>query len=184
MASSRPSESSRRDAIRWLGLHPDRVRAIHHGVADEYILHIAEADAAQRVLLAARRYILFVSTIEPRKNLDRLLDAYALLSARLCARNSNSSSPARAAGRASPPWRASRCPRPAFAISAMCRKRLLPTLVAGATVFAYPSLYEGFGFPVAQAMAARVAVLTSNNSSLPEVTGDSAILLIDPLQRR
>jgi alpha-1,3-rhamnosyl/mannosyltransferase len=55
----------------------------------------------------------------------------------------------------------------------------LPGLVAGATLFVYPSLYEGFGFPVAQAMAAGVAVLTSNNSCLPEVAGEGA-LLVDP----
>jgi alpha-1,3-rhamnosyl/mannosyltransferase len=55
----------------------------------------------------------------------------------------------------------------------------LPGLTAGATVFVYPSLYEGFGFPVAQAMAAGVPVLSSNNSCLPEITGDAAIL-IDP----
>ena len=55
----------------------------------------------------------------------------------------------------------------------------LPGLVAGAAVFVHPSLYEGFGFPVAQAMAAGVAVLTSNNSCLPEIAGDGA-LLIDP----
>jgi alpha-1,3-rhamnosyl/mannosyltransferase len=52
-------------------------------------------------------------------------------------------------------------------------------LTAAATVFAYPSLYEGFGFPVAQAMAAGTPVITSNVSSLPEITGDAA-LLIDP----
>jgi glycosyltransferase involved in cell wall biosynthesis len=56
----------------------------------------------------------------------------------------------------------------------------LPALTKGATVLAYPSLYEGFGFPVAQAMACGVPVLTSNVSSLPEVTGEAA-LLVDPL---
>jgi alpha-1,3-rhamnosyl/mannosyltransferase len=55
----------------------------------------------------------------------------------------------------------------------------LPGLTAGATVFAYPSLYEGFGFPLAQAMAARVPVLTSSTSCLPEIAGDGA-LLADP----
>jgi glycosyltransferase involved in cell wall biosynthesis len=52
-------------------------------------------------------------------------------------------------------------------------------LTAAAAVFAYPSLYEGFGFPVAQAMAAGVPVITSNVSSLPEITGKAA-LLVDP----
>src|SRR5207245_10166265 len=55
----------------------------------------------------------------------------------------------------------------------------IAALTAAATVFAYPSLYEGFGFPVAQAMAAGVPVVTSNVSSLPEITGGAA-LLIDP----
>ena len=55
----------------------------------------------------------------------------------------------------------------------------LPALTAAATLFVYPSLYEGFGFPVAQAMAARVPVITSNVSSLPEVAGDGAVL-VDP----
>jgi glycosyltransferase involved in cell wall biosynthesis len=55
----------------------------------------------------------------------------------------------------------------------------LPGLTAGATAFLYPSLYEGFGIPVAQAMAAAVPVITSNTSCLPEVAGDGA-LLVDP----
>jgi alpha-1,3-rhamnosyl/mannosyltransferase len=55
----------------------------------------------------------------------------------------------------------------------------LPGITAGAAVFAYPSLYEGFGFPVAQAMAAGVPVITSNLSSLPEIAGGAAAL-VDP----
>jgi alpha-1,3-rhamnosyl/mannosyltransferase len=55
----------------------------------------------------------------------------------------------------------------------------LAGLTAGATAFVYPSLYEGFGFPIAQAMAAGVPVLTSNVSSMPEVTGAAAVL-VDP----
>ena len=58
----------------------------------------------------------------------------------------------------------------------------LPALFAGATAFVYPSLYEGFGFPVAQAMAAGVPVIVSGVSSLPEVAGGAAVL-IDPRSR-
>ncbi len=56
---------------------------------------------------------------------------------------------------------------------------VLPSLTAGATALVYPSLYEGFGFPVAQAMAAGVPVVTSNTSCLPEVAGEGA-LYADP----
>src|SRR5262249_19883261 len=55
----------------------------------------------------------------------------------------------------------------------------LPGLTAGATAFIYPSIYEGFGFPVAQAMAAGVPIVTSNVSSLPEITAGAA-MLVDP----
>ena len=81
----------------------------------------------------------------------------------------------RRAGRPPPPWPG----WPRRAIWATCRKPDLAPLTAAATVFAYPSLYEGFGFPVAQAMAAGVPVITSNVSSLPEIAGDAA-LLMDP----
>ena len=56
----------------------------------------------------------------------------------------------------------------------------LPALLSGASLFAFPSLYEGFGFPMLEAMACDVPVVCSNSSSLPEVAGDAA-LLVDPL---
>ena len=65
----------------------------------------------------------------------------------------------------------------------MCRKPICRRLTAAATIFAYVSLYEGFGLPVGQAMAAGVPVLTSNVSSLPEVVGDAG-LLADPRSRQ
>jgi glycosyltransferase involved in cell wall biosynthesis len=161
------SENTRQDAIRLLGIAPDRIQTIHSGVAEDYF----DAKPVKR----ARPYVLYVGTIEPRKNLDTLLDAWTALPAGL--REEFDLIIAGPEG-----WGSQKT---------MARVRTeatylgydpeadLPGLTAGATVFVYPSLYEGFGFPVAQAMAAGVASLTSNNSSLREIASDGA-LLVDP----
>ncbi len=161
------SENSRQDAIRVLKINPDRIRTIYSGIPDEYF----DAPPTQR----ARPYALYVGTIEPRKNLDTLLDAWRQLKPEI-----RQEFDLLIAG-----------PEGWSAESTVARIRAeanyvgyvpeadLPGLVAGATVFVYPSLYEGFGFPVVQAMAANVAVVTSNTSCLPEITGGGA-LLVDP----
>jgi glycosyltransferase involved in cell wall biosynthesis len=158
------SENSRQDAIRVLGIAPGRIRTIYSGVAGSYF------DAAP--MKRERPYALYVGTIEPRKNLDTLLDAWAMLKHKefdlVIAGPRGWGSEATLA----------RIQQEATYLGYV-PERDLPGLTAGATVFVYPSLYEGFGFPVAQAMAAGTPVITSNNSCLPEVTGDAA-LLVDP----
>jgi glycosyltransferase involved in cell wall biosynthesis len=161
------SENTRQDAIRLLGIAPNRIRTIHSGIAEEYF----HAIPASR----AKPYALYVGTIEPRKNLDTLLDAWALLKPSL--RDEFELLIAGPRG-----WSSDRT----FARIEQEATYLgyvpetdLPGLTAGATAFVYPSLYEGFGFPVAQAMAAGAPVVTSNNSCLPEIVGDAAIF-IDP----
>ena len=175
-----PSEATRADAIRWLKLPPERVRAIHHGVAEAYFKPPEnEIAAARNTYHLKKPYILFVSTIEPRKNLDRLLDAYEQLPPDLREEFDLIISGPRG-------WRSEQTMARLESQPAGIRtlgyvpEHLLPGLTAGATVFAYPSLYEGFGFPVAQAMAAGTVVLTSNVSSLPEITAGWAEL-VDPL---
>ena len=169
------SEATRQDALRVFDLAPEKVVTIHSGIADSFF-----DPPADRVAEVRRRYglvrpfILFVGTIEPRKNLDLLLDAFESLPRPL--REQYQLVIAGPIG-----WGAD---------STVARLELvrylgyvpeadLPPLTAAAHVFVYPSLYEGFGFPVAQAMAAGVPVITSNVSSLPEVAGNAA-LLIDP----
>lgn len=162
------SENSRRDAARLLRLNPDRIQVIYPGVADVYF------DA--RATPAERQYVLYVGAIEPRKNVDALLDAWE---------NSNLAGDfdlviAGASGWASEKTIARLGSRPAgVRYLGYVAEDELPGLTAGATAFVYPSLYEGFGLPVAQAMAAGVPVVTSNLSSLPEIAGDGA-LLVDP----
>lgn len=164
------SESAKADAVRCLRLDPQRVAVIHPGIDPRFF----EAEPLRR----AKPYVLFVGTIEPRKNLDTLLDAWLELP--METRQAHDLVISGPVG-----WAAERTverirsgivgvehlgytPEPA-----------LPSLIAGASVFVYPSLYEGFGFPPAQAMAAGVPVITSNVSSLPEVVGDAGVL-VDP----
>jgi len=169
------SECTRQDAVRVLGIAPEKIDVIHSGVAESFF-HPDEA--AVRAVRASysllKPFILSVGTIEPRKNTDALISAYEALPASL--REEFDLVLAGPMG-----W------SPASTIERVRRVRYLgyvpetdiAPLTAASTVFAYPSLYEGFGFPVAQAMAAGVPVITSNVSSLPEIAGDAAVL-IDP----
>jgi alpha-1,3-rhamnosyl/mannosyltransferase len=168
------SENSRRDAIRLLGIKEDRIVAIHPGIPPRFFdVTEAEVERVRTKLQFERPYVLSVGTIEPRKNTDRLLAAWQSLPGDL--RDQFTLVFAGPLGWASD------------ATIAALREGLngvrylgyvdeadLAGLTAGAAVLAYPSLYEGFGFPVAQAMASGVPVMTSNVSSLPEVAGDAA----------
>ncbi|MBZ5606792.1 MAG: glycosyltransferase family 4 protein [Acidobacteriia bacterium] len=162
------SENTRNDAVRLLGLNPERIEVIYPGVADVYF------GAQPRP--AERPYVLYLGTIEPRKNVDALLDAWE--GSRL--RNDFDLVIAGPRGWSSEKTMARLASRPrGVRYLGYVPEDELPGLTAGAAVFVYPSLYEGFGLPVAQALAAGVPVISSNVSSLPEVTGDAA-LLVDP----
>ena len=162
------SENTRQDAIRLLGISEAKIRTIHSGVPDEYF------DA--KPLRRPKPYVLFVGTIEPRKNVPTLLDAWKGMRFQhdfdlVIAGTTGWASEATLARLKSG--------IPGVEHAGYVAEHDLPGLTAGASVFIYPSLYEGFGFPVAQAMAAGVPVITSDNSCLPEVAGDGA-LYVDP----
>jgi alpha-1,3-rhamnosyl/mannosyltransferase len=162
------SENTRADAIRLLGLDPERVHVIYPGVPEVYF------GAQPRP--AEHPYVLYVGTIEPRKNIDTLLDAWQGFRLRaefdlVIVGSSGWGSEKTMARLASGPQ--------GVRYLGYVPEDELPGLTAGATAFLYPSLYEGFGFPVAQAMAAAVPVITSNTSCLPEIAGDGA-LFVDP----
>lgn len=173
------SESTRRDAARVLRLNPETIQVIYPGVAEPYFAATAETAAIARLKYGLHKaYALYVGTVEPRKNLDRLLDAWQGLAASV--REQFDLVLAGPEG-----WRSAgtlarlRAPATGVRYLGYVPEPYLPGITAGASVFVYPSLYEGFGFPVVQAMAAGVPVITSNLSSLPEVTGGAAEL-IDP----
>ncbi|HWD00009.1 MAG TPA: glycosyltransferase family 1 protein [Candidatus Sulfopaludibacter sp.] len=169
------SQSSKDDAVRCLGIRPERIRVIYPGIADAFFdPPSAEVERVRARYGLQRPYVLAVGTIEPRKNIGALVKAYAALPAEIRAESElvlagpSGWASAETTGLVASVRYLGYVPEPDVA-----------PLTAGAAVFAYPSLYEGFGFPVAQAMAAGSAVITSNVSSLPEITGDAA-LLIDP----
>jgi alpha-1,3-rhamnosyl/mannosyltransferase len=173
------SEATRDDAVRILKLPPERFRVIHHGVADVYFqVKPEDAERARSRLGLKRPYVLFVGSIEPRKNVDLLLNAFEKLPLDMRMEFE--------LVLAGPPgWAQSetlarlRNPVAGVRYLGYVAEQNLPGLFAGASAFVYPSLYEGFGFPVAQAMAAGAPVITSNVSSLPEIAGGAA-MLIDP----
>lgn len=175
------SESTKRDAVRILGLSPDKIHVIHLGISDRYFSVSQESVlSATGFCKLTRPYFLSVGTIEPRKNLDAVLAAWEALPVTFRAEYELV-----IAGM--PGWRSEATLNRIRAASrdgnirylGYVPEEVLPGLTAGATALIYPSLYEGFGIPVAQAMAAGCPVITSNVSSLPEITGGAA-LLIDP----
>ena len=166
------SEHTRGDAVRVLGIDEEKIETIHSGIAEAFF-DAHPGDICQRYGLR-RPFVLSLGTIEPRKNIDALLDAFGELSADL--RGEFELVVAGPLG-----WAAEKTAARLATVRYLgyIPERDLAPLTAAATVFAYPSLYEGFGFPVAQAMAAAVPVVTSNVSSLPEIAGDAA-MLVDP----
>jgi len=180
------SECTRNDAVRVLGLAAEKIDVIYPGIGAAFFDPGAEKIGEVRRRYGLHRpFVLCIGTIEPRKNLGTLLDAFQALPVSI--REQFELAVAGPAGWASGETMARiTMAQPGDSATdnrirylGYVPERDIAALTAAATVFAYPSLYEGFGFPVAQAMAAGVPVITSDVSSLPEIAGGAAVL-IDP----
>ena len=180
-----PSTSAAQDLRESFGVAGARIHVVHHGVDAEAFAPASDAtvDAVRRRFGIPGPYVLFVGGIEPRKNLEHLVRAFAMS-------DSGHLSLVLAGGPVR--WYPEATERLDAVIQLLpesVRARIVRTdyvserdklaLLSGATVLAYPSIYEGFGFPVLEAFAAGVPVLTSNVSSLVEVAGEAAVL-VDP----
>jgi glycosyltransferase involved in cell wall biosynthesis len=170
------SESTRRDLVKQWGIAADKIDIAYPGIGEQFRPLPENEVEAFRARHSLPRFILHLGTLEPRKNLVRLIQAFARLrtDAKLVL----------AGGRG---WL---CDEIAAEIERLNLqdKVVLPGYLAdealvfwynAASVLAYPSLYEGFGLPIIEAMACGTPVVTSTASSLPEAAGDAG-LLVDP----
>jgi len=180
------SECTRRDLAELYHVPAERIDVIPHGVDHEAFRPVPPATLRETLsrLGIQPPYLLYLGGIEPRKNLPRLVEAFSQIEG-----TPGASLVIAGAGVAWNPegWAGL---RPAMnALPEATRKRIVLTgyvsepdkvaLLTGASALAYPSLYEGFGMPVLEAMSVGTPVVASNASAIPEVTGRAA-LLVDP----
>ena len=162
------SEYSKWQIVRYLGIPEDRIRVTRLAASPEFMPVAVRPD---------HPYFLYVGNLEPRKNLERLVEAFARMPRKdhqlVIVGNR---------------WyRGGDVERKARSLGLNGRVKFLgyvpradlPGLFSGATAFVYPSLLEGFGLPIVEAMACGTPVITSNSSALREVAGDAAVL-VDP----
>jgi glycosyltransferase involved in cell wall biosynthesis len=172
------SEATKNDLMEILGFSEERIRVVYLGVDHERFRPDVGADEVAAVLEKYRLstpYLLSVGTRNPRKNLKRLLAAFRLVRARPGGQGFSLV----LAGRFG--WGGEISPQPGVKLAGFVDSADLPALYAGAAALVYPSLYEGFGLPLLEAMACGTPVVTSRSGSLAEVGGEAAIY-VDPLR--
>jgi len=173
------SDSTRRDVIELLKVEPARVRVVYAGVEERFSAPRAEYDHDEDLARYGIEwpYILGLGTLNPRKNFVRLIRAYGQLRERGVEHHL-------VIGGA-PGWLYQDIYDTIdelhlgeqVTMTGFVADEDLPALYRGADLFAFPSLYEGFGIPVLEAMACGTPVVTSDTSSLPEVAADAALMV-------
>jgi glycosyltransferase involved in cell wall biosynthesis len=172
------SECTRQDLVMHYGLPPEKISVIYEAADPRFRAPLPKAiRAAGRRYGLPERYLLFVGTIEPRKNLNRLLQAFETLWGEgltdglvIVGKRGWLYENFFAALERSPA-------RQAVIFPGFVPDEDLPALYGGAQAMALPSLYEGFGLPVLEAMACGAPVVCSDTSSLPEIAGEAALLV-------
>lgn len=174
------SQATKADLIQFYDIAPEKIDVIYPGI-DPLLGRTIESlrmAAAQRKYGIETPYLLYIGTLQPRKNLVRLIKAFVA-----------SDLPHQLVLAGKLGWNARSIMDEIKGLDVRVQKRILlpgfigeedkAALISGAEVLLYPSLYEGFGFPLLEGQACGTPVLASNVSSLPEIAGDGA-LLVDP----
>ncbi|MFN4227336.1 MAG: glycosyltransferase family 4 protein [Candidatus Ratteibacteria bacterium] len=175
------SNSTKKDLIKFLDVKPDKVEVIHVGLYDFFQNSYSKStiDEVKLKYGIKKRFILSVGTIEPKKNHIRLLNAFVKIKEKIndyqliiCGK---------------PGWKAEEFYKRLSEIKDKIKRDIIVTnyiplkdlsiLYKYADIFVYPSLYEGFGSPILEAMRCGIPIITSNVSSMPEVAGDAALLI-------
>jgi glycosyltransferase involved in cell wall biosynthesis len=176
------SESSKRDILRFVDTEPDKIDVIYNAYDERFAMEPREEDVVrvrERYQLTDE-FVLYAGNVKPHKNLERLIDAFALVRKRgldhlKLVLIGDEISKYTALRRAVHQHQLHKYVR----FLGYLPEETLAVMYRLAGVFVFPSLYEGFGLPPLEAMASGTPVVTSNVSSLPEVAGDAAVL-VDP----
>ncbi|MCL5961550.1 MAG: glycosyltransferase family 4 protein [Chloroflexi bacterium] len=180
------SQATKRDLVDRYGADSSRIAVVHHGYDDRFkpVEEASLLETVRNTYGLGAEYLLFLGTIQPRKNLGRLLEAFAML-----------------VKEEGIPHQLVLAGRPGWFYDTICARvrslgledrvvftgyvpdEHLPALVSGASLLVEPSLHEGFGIPIIEAMACGTPVVAANISALPEIAGEAA-LLVDPMNVR
>lgn len=173
------SEHTKRDIVEYLKIPAEKIRVMYWAVSHDFqpILDLKKIEQIKQKYKTSEKYFIHVGTLEPRKNLNFLVRAYADAVKKGIKENLviigkkgwyyddlfNLVKELKLSDR--------------VVFTGYADDKDIPALYSGSTALTFPSLYEGFGFPPLEAMACGTPVISSNTSSLPEVVGDAGILL-------
>lgn len=184
------SQSTSQDIVNLYKINPDKITVSYNGLAEKF--HIVDRNDANLIRVKEKynlpyKFILYLGTIEPRKNISAVIQAYAQLQKKALSSNQDEIAKYKLVIAGADGWLSEKIfaeiaaseYRDDIVVIKFVSEEDKEFVLNLAALFVYPSRFEGFGLPPLEAMACGVPVITSNNSSLPEVVGDAAIM-IDP----